>query len=82
METSFKEPTMTQHATVTDYVTYRPGDGAEMAIPEGPIDVELSADSATMSWVADNGSAGLTAIPLTQYKEYVQQKKIVPSTSA
>lgn len=67
---------MTQHATVTDHVTYRPGDGAPLQIPLGPIQVELAADSATLSWTDENGNAGLTAIPLTQYKEYVQQKRI------
>ena len=67
---------MSQQATVTDHVTYRPGDGPLMEIPKGPVEVELSADSATLSWTADNGAAGLTAIPLTQYKEYVAQKRI------
>ena len=67
---------MTQHATVTDHVTYRPGDGAPLQIPLGPIQVALAADSATLSWTDDNGNAGLTAIPLAQYKEYVEQKRI------
>jgi hypothetical protein len=57
-------------------VTYRPGDGAPLQIPLGPIQVELAADSATLSWTDDNGNAGLTAIPLAQYKEYVEQKRI------
>ncbi|OYT88856.1 MAG: hypothetical protein CFE43_20330 [Burkholderiales bacterium PBB3] len=68
---------MTQHATVTDHVTYRPGDGAPLEIPKGPIDVDLAPDSATLSWTADNGAAGLAAIPLTQYKDYVKHKQIV-----
>ena len=68
---------MTQRATVTDHVTYRPGDGAPLVIPKGPIDVDLAADSATLSWTADNGAAGLAAIPLTQYKDYLKHKQIV-----
>ena len=68
---------MTQHATVTDLVTYRPGDGAPLVIPKGPIDVDLAADSATLSWTADNGAAGLAAIPLTQFKDYLKHKQIV-----
>ncbi|APW43605.1 hypothetical protein [Rhodoferax saidenbachensis] len=67
---------MTQHATVTARVTYRPGDGAPLVIPKGPVEVDLAPDSATLSWTADNGAAGLTAIPLTQFKKYVQDKKI------
>jgi hypothetical protein len=69
---------MTQQATVIDYVTYRPGDGAPLVIPKGPIEIDLTADSATLSWTADNGAAGLAAIPLTQYQEYVAHKQIVP----
>jgi hypothetical protein len=71
---------MPQHATITDHVTYRPGDGALIEIPKGPVEVELSPDSATLSWTAENGAAGLTAIPLTQYKEYVKQKRITLDT--
>ena len=67
---------MTQHATITDHVTYRPGDGAPMVIPLGPVEVDLTADSATLSWIDENGAAGLTAIPLTQFNEYVSQKRI------
>ena len=70
---------MTQHATITDHVTYRPGDGAPLVIPKGPVEVDLTADSATLSWTADNGAAGLTAIPLTQFNEYVRQKRITLS---
>ncbi len=67
---------MTQHATIADHVTYRPGDGAPLVIPLGPVEVDLTADSATLSWTAENGAAGLTAIPLTQFNEYVKQKRI------
>ena len=63
-------------ATINDHVTYRPGDGAPILIPQGPVDVELSADSATLSWREENDSAGVTAIPLTQFHEYLKQKRI------
>ena len=65
-------------ATVTDHVTYRPGDGAPLVIPQGPVEVELTADSAILSWTAENGAAGLAAIPLTLYDEYVRQGRILP----
>ena len=67
---------MPQHATINDHVTYRPGDGAPLVIPQGPVEVDLTTERATLSWVEENGAAGLTAIPLTQYKEYVRQKRI------
>ncbi len=70
------EPAMPQHATINDHVTYRPGDGPLVVIPMGPVEVDLTADSATLSWIEENGAAGLTAIPLTQFNEYVQQKRI------
>ena len=69
---------MTQHATIKDNVTYRPGDGAPIEIPPGPAEVELAPDSATLSWTEENGAAGVAASPLTQYKEYVSQKQIKP----
>ena len=72
-------PTHTVQATITDHVTYTPGDGAPIVIPKGPVEIELAADSATLRWMADNGAAGLTAIPLTQYKEYLRDKKIAVS---
>lgn len=67
---------MPQYATINDHVTFRPGDGPLVVIPQGPVEVDLSPDSATLSWIEENGAAGLTAIPLTQFNEYVQQKRI------
>lgn len=67
---------MPQQATVADHVTYRPGDGAPLLIPLGPVEIDLTADSATLSWTEENGAAGLTAMPLTQFNEYVLQKRI------
>ena len=68
---------MTQRATINDdHVTYRPGDGAPIKIPQGPVEVELAPDSATLSWMEENGAAGLTAIPLTEFNVYVEQKRI------
>lgn len=67
----------TVHATIQDHVTFRPGDGAPIEIPQGPVEIELSADSATLSWTDENSATGVAAIPLTQYKEYVEQRRIV-----
>lgn len=69
---------MSHQATINDHITYRPGEGVPILIPQGPVQVDLSPDSATLSWTEDNGAAGLAAIPLTQFNEYVQQKRITP----
>lgn len=69
---------MSHQATINNHITYRPGEGVPILIPQGPVQVALSPDSATLSWTEDNGAAGLTAIPLTQFNEYVKQKRITP----
>lgn len=70
---------MTLHAIIHDHVSYRPGEGAPIEIPPGPVEVDLSADSATLSWTEENGTPGLAAIPLIQYNDYVKQKQITVS---
>ena len=67
---------MSHHATITGCVTYRAGEGPPLVIPQGPVEIDLAPDSATLSWTADNGAAGLTAMPMLQYKEYVKEQKI------
>ena len=67
---------MSQPATINDHITDRPGEGVPILIPHGPVQVDLSPDSATLSWTEDNGAAGLAAIPLTQFNEHVKQKRI------
>ncbi len=68
---------MPQFATVTGDVTYTPGDGAPIPIPPGRIEVALEPDSATLSWDAGDGVAGVTAIPRIQFDDYVNDGKIV-----
>ena len=69
-------PTVTQTATITGAVSYRPGDGALIEIPRGPVEVALAPDSATLSWDAGEGVAGLTAIPRNQFDDYVRKGDI------
>ena len=42
------------------------------------MEVDLNADSATLSWQAAEDVVGLTAIPRIQYDKYVQDGKITP----
>jgi hypothetical protein len=67
---------MPQFANITGLVTYTPGDGAPIEIPKGRVEVDLAADSATLSWEAGDGVAGLTAIPRAQFDDYVRDGKI------
>ncbi len=67
---------MSQFATITGHVTYTPGDGVPITIPPGRVEVALAFDSATLSWEDAPGIAGVTAIPRTQFEDYVKEGKI------
>ena len=67
---------MTQQATITGHVTYTPGDGAPMTIPKGPVELDFSDNSVTLSWTADNGAAGAAAIPLDTFERCVREGNI------
>ncbi len=67
-----------QHATVRGTVTYREGDGAELKIPEGPVQLHPAPDSMVLAWTASNDAAGQAAMPHAQYEQYVRDGKIVP----
>ncbi len=66
----------TQHATIHGHVTYTPGDGAPITIPEGPVELITSPDSTTLSWSVEDDIAGSAAIPKDQYNQYVRDGKI------
>ncbi len=67
---------MPKFATITGQVTYTPGDGAPIEIPPVRVEVALAEDSATLSWEAAEGIPGVTAIPRTQFDDYVRDGKI------
>ena len=66
------EPTP-QAGMIAGCVTYRPGDGAPIEIPIGPVEITIAVDSATLSWDAGDGAAGLTAMPTIQFDDYVSK---------
>jgi hypothetical protein len=74
-QTPAKTP-QTLNATIHGCVTYTPGDGAPIVIPEGPVELVTSADSTTLSWTAEDDVAGSAAIPKDQYNQYVRDGKI------
>ena len=67
---------MQQFAMITGDVTYTPGDGTPIEIPKGRVEVDLAPDSATLSWEAAKGIAGVAAIPRIQFDDYVRDGKI------
>ena len=66
---------MAQTATVVGEVTYREGDGPQMTIRPGPIEVTLGDNDVTLSW-SDGDSNGATAIPLDEYRRFVKEGAI------
>ena len=66
---------MTQTGTIVGTVEFRPGDGAMMRIPQGPVDIETNRTDATLSWV-DEETRGSAAMPLADFKRYVTEGKI------
>jgi hypothetical protein len=66
---------MARAARIEGQVEYREGDGAMMTIRPGPCDVDLAADSATISWT-DGETRGLAAIPLADFNRYLQSGAI------
>ncbi|AVO48154.1 hypothetical protein C6568_01930 [Melaminivora suipulveris] len=66
-----------QSATVHGEVTYREGDGPQLRIPEGQVDVYPGADSVVLRWKTADGSAGQGALTRSQYAQYLREGNIV-----
>lgn len=67
---------MSQHALIRGDVCFRAGDGMMLEVPDGPVDIDLADDSATLSWIDDDGNAGSAAITLDEYQRYLREGKI------
>lgn len=66
---------MPKQAHITGAVQYREGDGPNITIRPGPIQVEETAMDATISW-SDLDSHGSAAMPIADYRRYVASKAI------
>ncbi len=66
---------MLQQARITGAVQYREGDGPNITIRPGPIEVEETTMDATISW-SDANSHGSAAMPIADYRRYVASKAI------
>ncbi len=66
---------MTQRAQIKGMVEYREGDGPNIAIRPGLVEVQTSATDATLSW-SDGDTRGSAAMPLTDYRLHLAQGRI------
>ena len=67
---------MSEHAVIRGEVCFRAGDGMPVEIPDGPVDIDIAPDSATLSWTDPEGNAGSAAITIDEYQRYVKEGKI------
>jgi hypothetical protein len=70
-----------RRAHITGKVEYREGDGQTLTIPKGPIEVEETPLDVTLSWL-DGDTLGSTAIPVSDFKRYVELRAIEFDTPA
>ena len=61
---------MTQLAHGHGKVEYRMGDGTNIRIRPGPVEVETTPSDATLSW-RDGETHGSAAMPLDEFRNYV-----------
>jgi hypothetical protein len=67
---------MAQSAHIVGKVEYRGGDGPPAEIREGLVEVSLSSADATLSWVEEEDVHGSAAMPIGDFRRYVDEGKI------
>lgn len=66
---------MTERARIKGKVEYREGDGTNITIRRGPVEVQTTPTDATLSWT-DGDSRGSAAMPIGDFKVYVAKGMI------
>jgi hypothetical protein len=66
---------MVKNAHITGKLEYREGDGPNIVIRPGAVQVEETDMDATISWT-DADSRGSAAIPIADFRRYVKSKVI------
>jgi len=66
---------MTERARIKGKVEYREGDGANITIRRGPVEVQTTPTDATLSWI-DGDSRGSAAMPIADFQLYVAKGMI------
>jgi len=69
---------MTQQGLIRGKVCFRVGDGVLMPVPNGPVEIDMAADSVTLGWTSSDGSAGSAAIPRDDYNRHLREGSILP----
>lgn len=72
---------MAERAHITGKVEYREGDGANIAIRRGPVEVQTTATDATISWT-DGETRGSAAMPIGDYRRHLAQGRIALTSIA
>jgi hypothetical protein len=67
---------MAETARIVGEVQYREGDGPNITIRPGPVEVHMAETDVTLSWV-DEDVRGSAAMPLTDFKRHVREGRIV-----
>jgi hypothetical protein len=62
---------MNKRARIRGEVHYREGDGPQMPIRPGPIEIVETPQDVTIAWV-DGKTRSSAAIPLTDFQRYVE----------
>jgi hypothetical protein len=66
---------MAKNAQVTGKVEYREGDGPNITIRRGPVEVQTTPSDATLSWT-DGETRGSAAMPIADFRRYVAKGMI------
>jgi hypothetical protein len=66
---------MARRAQIIGKVEYREGDGPNIVIRQGPIEVQTTDIDATLSW-EDGVHHGSAAIPISDFRRYVAKQAI------
>ena len=66
---------MTERARIKGKVEYREGDGTNITIRRGPVEVQTTPTDATLSWT-DGDSRGSAAMPIADFQLYVAKGMI------
>ncbi|HSW07466.1 hypothetical protein [Aquabacterium sp.] len=66
---------MSQSAQIVGKVEFREGDGPNILIRPGPVEVDTTQADATLSW-ADGPARGAAAIPIADFRRYVAEGAI------
>ena len=67
---------MTQNAIIRGEVCFRAGDGPMIPVPDGPVEIEVAADSVVLSWTQEDGTHESAAIPRDEYARFLKEGSI------